>query len=54
MTIQEQAHIVAIVKLCGSSLSNDEILHKYDQYRREYLSSENPGSGKVEVFKRPF
>lgn len=56
MDLQEQARIIALARLCGSTLTDKEILDKYSQYYQDALKSITADSkpAKVEVFKRPF
>ncbi|MEG2769770.1 MAG: hypothetical protein RR902_03045 [Oscillospiraceae bacterium] len=56
MDFNEKVRIIAIAKLCGIALSNDDILKKYNEYLKEISKelSENSAPAVVEVVKRPF
>lgn len=38
MTPTEKAHIIAIARVCNSTLSDDEIIELYSQYKNDYLN----------------
>lgn len=56
MDLQEQARIIALARLCGSTVSDKEILDKYEGYYQaafKSLSSQIEPN-KAKVIKRPY
>lgn len=56
MTIQERAHIIAIARILGCTMTDVEIIGKYSEHYQEALKSLSKDAkiGEVEIFKRPF
>ena len=56
MTISDKAKILAVAKLLGMNLSDDEVIERYEKYYAEALDklSKDITPSEPTIFNRPF